>query len=175
MRQGIGVQIDKFETYDLLNARRLEGTGTVQLPPDENMSNTTKVTGLGGEINVPARGMMAASTATYSIPQMYGGWLASIQNGKSYVFTIRGSMTVVTSEKENVDVPVRWDIEGPISKKDNGKLEQAATGDGSIEQHVWAFRQWVDGDVVREWDVVKNINRIGGVDINADVLRNIMA
>ena len=176
MRRGIAVQIDKFETYDLGSATRLEGVGTVQLPPDENMSNTTKVTGLWGEINVPARGMKTAQTATYSIPQMYGAFLAKLQNGKYYTFTIRASMTVVDRDtNENVDVACRWDISGPIIKKDNGKVEQAATGDGSIDQAVWAFRQWVDGEEVRAWDVIKGIDRVGGVNQNADILRNVSA
>jgi len=174
-RRGIAVQIDKFDVADLGNALRLDGVGVVQLPTDTNLTNTTKVTGLWGEIEVPARGMKAAQQATYNIPQIYGPLVSRIMTGKCYTFTIRGSMTVVDKDtKENVDVPVRYDITGPFSQKNPGKIEQAGTGDGDMIQQVWAFAWWIDGDEVRAWDVIKGIDRVGGIDQNADILRNIM-
>jgi phage tail tube protein FII len=174
MRNGIAVENNVFRLYDVDTGAALDGTVTVELPNFELMSNIFKGAGVGGEINVPAPGVMNALTATISVPIIYGAICRYIELGSTRTLDLRNEMVVIDKDNHsNIRVPNRWILKGPISNANPGKVEQGATSDASIVIQVYYAHHWLDGEDVLEWDVFKGIYTVNKHDLLEILRRNV--
>lgn len=173
MRKGIVTQTNQFELYD--DGERMLGVVTVQLPPFELGSNEFTGAGVGGSINVPAKGMMNAQTATISIPKIYGAAAAYLKLGTTRTLDLRSSVVLTNTETHALeDVAERWVIKGPLSKSDPGKVENKAAGDASIDIQVYYAQHFLDGEELLEWDVFNAIHKVDGEDLLAEMKANLL-
>lgn len=81
MRAGIATKNNVFKVYDSETGEALDGVVTLEFPGFELSSNSFNGTGVGGEINVPAPGVMSALTATISCPVIYGALTKYLELG----------------------------------------------------------------------------------------------
>ena len=175
MRGGIATQNNIFKVYDVETGEALEGAVTVQLPALELMSNTFKGAGVGGEINVPAPGVMNALTVSISAPITYGPLCKYLELGSSRTLDLRNEMVVNNKDSHTLErVPNRWVLKGPLSKSDPGKIEAAAASDASFEMQLYYCHHWLDGDDVLEWDAFKFIYTVNGNDLLAETRQNVL-
>jgi P2 family phage contractile tail tube protein len=174
MRNGIPTQNNVFKLYDVDTSTALDGTVTVELPGFEMMSNTFKGAGVGGEINVPAPGLIGAQTVTISVPTIYGGLTKYMELGTTRTLDLRNELIVNNKDTHALEkVPNRWVLKGPLSQASPGSVEQGATGDASIVMQVYYAHHWLDGDDILEWDPFKGIYKVNGNDLMADTRQNV--
>jgi P2 family phage contractile tail tube protein len=174
MRNGIPAQNNVFKLYDVDTGAVLDGAVTVELPSFELMSNTYKGAGVGGEINVPAPGVMNALSSTISVPIIYGAICRYLELGSTRILDLRNEMVIIDKDSHsNIRVPNRWILKGPISQANPGKVEQAATSDASIVVQIYYARHWLDGEEVLEWDPFKGIYTVNKYDLLEILRRNV--
>jgi len=174
MKQGIATENNVFKLYDVDSGEPLDGTVTIELPGFELASNTFKGAGVGGEINVPAPGVMNAQTATISVPSIYGAITKYMELGTTRTLDLRNEVIVIDRDTHvPVKVANRWVLQGPLSQANPGKVEQGATGDASIAMQVYYIHHWLDGDDVLEWDPFKGIYTVNGKDLMGDTRKNV--
>jgi P2 family phage contractile tail tube protein len=175
MRKGIASQLNRFECFDLDSASRIRGIVTVQLPALEVLTNAVKATGLGGEYNVAAPAVMAALTASISVPVIYGELISVMELGEVKTLDLRGDTIVNSWENHSLlKVPDRWTIKGIPTKSDPGKFENAASMDASFDIQISYIHHWLDGDDVLEWDLYNAIYTVNGKDLLAETRQNLM-
>jgi P2 family phage contractile tail tube protein len=154
----------------------LDGTVTVELPSFELMSNTFKGAGVGGEINVPAPGVMNAQAATISVPVIYSGITKYMELGTTRTLDLRNEIVVNNKDTHALErAPNRWVLKGPLGQANPGKVEQGAAADASIVMQVYYARHWLDGDEILEWDPFKGIYTVNGKDLMSETRRNVFA
>ena len=176
MTKGIATQNNAFKVYDVDASDELPGVVTIQLPSLELLKNSFKGAGVAGEINVPVPGMMSALTATLSFPKGYGGLARLFALAKTGTLDLRNDITVNNTDNHKLlHIRDRWVLKGPLSKYDPGKIEQAATSDGSIDLEVYKLQHWLDGEEVLEWDPFNYIYTVNGEDMLAELRQNILA
>jgi P2 family phage contractile tail tube protein len=174
MRTGIAAQTNVYKLYDVESGAEMEGVVTVELPSFEAMSNTFKGAGIGGEINVPAPGVMNAQTATISVPIIYGNLTKYMEIGTTKTLDLRNEIVVVNKDTHaNERVSNRWVLKGPLSQANPGSVEQAAAGEASIVMQIYYVHHWLDGDEILEWDPFKGIHKVNGKDLMAETRRNV--
>jgi P2 family phage contractile tail tube protein len=176
MRQGIASQNNVFKLYDVDTGAPLDGTVTVELPSFELMSNTFKGAGVGGEINVPAPGVMNAQTATISVPVIYSDITKYMELGTTRTLDLRNEIIVNNKDTHALErAPNRWVLKGALSQANPGKIEQGAAADASIVMQVYYAHHWLDGDEILEWDPFKGIYTVNGKDLMDETRRNVFA
>jgi len=176
MRNGIATQSNVFKLYDVDTGAALDGAVTVELPAFELASNTFKGAGVGGEVNVPAPGMMNAQTATISVPVIFSSLTKYMELGGTKTLDLRNEIIVINKDTHaNEKVSNRWVLKGPLSQANPGSIEQAANGEASIIMQVYYVHHWLDGDDILEWDAFKAIYTVNGKDMMADTRRNVFA
>ena len=174
MKNGIATQNNVFNVFDTDANEKLKGVVTVQLPALGLMTNTFKGAGVGGEINVPVPGVMSAQTATISFPKGYGPLARLFALAKTGTLTLYNDVVLTHETHALGHIQDKWVLKGPVTKYDPGKIEQAATSDGSIEMQVYYAHHWLDGEDILEWDVFNRIFTVNGEDLLADIRQNIM-
>ena len=174
MKQGIASGNNVFKLYDVDTGAALDGTVTVELPSFELMSNTFKGAGVGGEVNVPAPGVMNAQTATISVPIIYSDITKYMELGTTRTLDLRNEIIVNNKDTHALErVPNRWVLKGPLGQANPGSVEQGAAGDASIVMQVYYVHHWLDGDDILEWDPFKGIYTVNGKDLMDETRRNV--
>jgi len=175
MRQGIATLNNVFKLYDVDSGNALDGTVTIELPSFELMSETFKGAGVGGEVNVPAPGVMNALTATISVPLIYGEITRYLELGSTRTLDLRNEIVVNSADTHNLErVPNRWVLKGPLSGSNPGNVEQGATGDAQLTMQIYYAHHWLDGDDILEWDPFKYIYTVNGNDMLAVTRQNLL-
>ncbi|MDR1705811.1 MAG: phage major tail tube protein, partial [Clostridiales bacterium] len=131
--------------------------------------------GVGGEINVPAHGMMQPRPVAISIPHIYDKAVRFFQLGVGTItLDLRRDLAVTNPDTHAIEnVPDRWVIKGPITKSDPGKAEQKASSDASVEIQAYYCQHFLDGDEILQWDPFTPIHKVNGVDLLAEMKANI--
>ena len=174
MRQGIASENNVFKLYDVDTGAALDGTVTVELPSFELMSNTFKGAGVGGEVNVPAPGVMNAQTVTINVPTIYSSITRYMELGTTRTLDLRNEIIVNNKDTHALErVPNRWVLKGPLSQANPGSIEQGASGEASIVMQVYYAHHWLDGTEILEWDPFKGIYTVNGNDLMSETRRNV--
>jgi P2 family phage contractile tail tube protein len=171
---GVGTQTNTYKVYDSENSVELVGSVNVELPSMELIVNSFKGAGMGGEINVPAVGILGPQTATFAYPTIYGAITEYMEIGTTKTIDLREEIIVIDKDTLSpVRVPIRWVLKGPLSQANPGSIEPAAAGEVSILMQVYYMHLWIDGEEKLEWDPFKGIFTVNGKDLMADTRRNV--
>lgn len=174
MANKIAIQTNRFTLWDTESGKRLDGTVTVQMPAFENATNAFSGAGVGGEINVPAIGMMNALTATLSVPKISRNFSEQCRLAFTRTWDLRADVSVTNSANHQIEqISERWVLKGPVTKSDPGKIEQKATSDATFEMQIYYAINWLDGKQHIEWDPFNTIYKINGVDQLATTRRHL--
>jgi uncharacterized protein len=144
-------------------------TTSVQLPSWERQSDTIKGAGIMGEVDMPtAYGYSAASTTIAGRADSYL-WAELGGPGRKDI-----EVRWVTDEFDqatgaNGIVTHRVNMGCFAKKRDPGKVETNAAGDGSLEFSVIYYKNQINGKTVEEIDVLNSKCVINGYDYAAKV------
>jgi P2 family phage contractile tail tube protein len=175
VRAGIGTINNVFKVYDSETGRALDGPVTLELPNFELASESFKGAGVGGEINVPAPGVMNALTATISCPIIYGALTKYLELSTTKTLDLRNEIIVNNADNHKLEkVANRWILKGPLSGSNPGSVEQASAGGAQITMQIYYAHHWLDGEDILEWDPFKFIYTVNGEDMMAETRQNIL-
>jgi P2 family phage contractile tail tube protein len=172
MRLGIATANNIFKLYDVETDKALDGTVSIDLPDVGLETVEYKGAGVIGTINVPLIGLMNALEATINVAKIYGALTDYMQVGVTKTLDLRNDVSVISGHG-TIRVPERLVMRGPLSGAPLGSVEQGSASDSSIVMQVYYMQYFLDGDMVMEWDVMKAIYTVNGVDLLADTRRNI--
>jgi len=175
MRNGIAAKSNVFKLFDSESGMALDGALNVELPNFELKAEAFSGAGVGGEVNVPAPGVMSPVTVTISYPIIYGDITRYMELGSTRTLDLRNEIVVKNPDMHTLErVSNRWVLKGPLSGANPGSIEQGAAGEASVVMQVYYAHHWLDGTDVLEWDPFKYIYTVNGNDMMAATRQNIL-
>lgn len=138
-------------------------TTSVQLPSIEFLTDTIKGSGISGEIDWPTYYQTAAMTLAINLR-------ASNEDTAGLLTADEIELRWVTDtfDTNNVKVGINANkafLKCAPKKFDEGKLENGAAQDGSLEFEVFAYRRIVNGKEVLNIDKFNGIFAVNGVNL----------
>lgn len=145
-------------------------TTDVQLPSIEYQSDSIKGAGILGEIDWPALAQPGSMTFSANF-RVTGSDAIAIAAPKQQEFEVRWVIDKFDTNNIKIGVEAHKAFIKCIPKKhDSGKIEAAATMDGSNEYEVFYYRRIIDGKEVLLIDKFNYVFKVNGVDYTAQIL-----
>lgn len=140
------------------------GTGDVDLPSIEYMTETISGAGIAGEADTPILGHLQSMTIgiTWRTIEASNVRLAAM---KAHSLDIRGSQQIYDSAKgEYKTLPVRVSVKAAPKSVQLGKFAVGATTDTKTELEVTYLKVDIDGKTEVEIDKFNYVAKFGGED-----------
>lgn len=159
--------LSNYRIYDDA-IERLLGTGDVELPKIEAMTETISGSGIAGEIEAIIVGHIKAMATKISFRTLtHKSFTLLNPNGVS--LTIRGTIqSTVPSTGQKIKMPLIVRIKGTSKSNDLGKLSSGKQMDTSAELAIHYIKVTLDGIEKLEIDQYNYIYKVDGVDYLLD-------
>lgn len=161
--------LNNFNLYTGVLGEKHIGVGTLTLPEVTPLTQTVKLAGMSGEIELPVIGQLGSTSATISSPTLTRQQiLLAVQDAQ--LLTARGAIqTYDAAAGKNRVVAMVALMRGTTKKFSPGQLEKGAGMDSSVELEIDYLKLTLDGIDYLEIDKWNNVYRVGGVDYLADI------
>lgn len=148
----------------------LLGVANVQLPTLTPLMDTIKGGGIAGELEVPIEGFMGPMALSLAFRSFTREGLGSLLTPTLQEILITGAQQVLDGATgRTVDEIVKVTARGFNKGAGNGKLEQGAQADGSVELSLSYYKVYLGTYKACEIDVLNYKCEIDGVDYLADL------
>lgn len=145
------------------------GVADVELPKLENMTETAKGAGIGGEIEVPVACHYSKMTVKLKYRTITDNAVA-LSSSKSQQLEIRGAQQMYDNKVGEVKiVPVKVVLRGLPMSLEPGKFEPGKATDTTVEISAEYLKMTLNGKDVIEIDKYNYVAKIGDTDYLADV------
>lgn len=145
------------------DGKEVDDQVSCQLPSIEKQTSEIKGAGILGSIDMPITGQINSMTFTVNSRSINKNTSSLAKPGLQNI-ELRFVKDVMQSNGQMVPEGTKVFITGINKKYDPGKIEQAATMDGSIEFEVLRYRQIIDGSETLLIDKINSIYKINGID-----------
>ncbi|HEY3376580.1 MAG TPA: phage major tail tube protein [Armatimonadota bacterium] len=161
--------LNNFNLYTGVTGAKFIGVGTVKIPKITPLTQTVKLAGMSGEIELPVLGQLASTSATISTPTLTKDMvLLAVQDAQ--LLTARGAIQMYDAAiGRNKIVPLTVVMRGTMKNFEPGQLEKGAGMDSSVEIEVDYLMLMVDGMPYLLFDKWNNLYTVGGVNYLAEV------
>ena len=148
---------------------KLLGLATVTMPNLEAITENVTGAGIMGELKIVSRGHMSALTFTMNFRALLDETLDFVHS-KSYNFDLRSAQGFEDNTSyERGTAKERYSVIGPVTTINHGNRGPHSPWEASIAMAVRRLEHFMDGEQVRELDILNGIHRVRGVDVYADV------
>lgn len=169
MAQEFPQVLNNFNLYTgSLGARHI-GVGTLTLPKITPLTQTVKLAGMSGEIEMPVIGQLGSTTVTISSPTLTKQQiLLAVQDAQ--LLTARGAIQMYDAAAgKNKTMALTAVMRGTVKNFEPGQMEKGTAMDSSLEMEIDYLKLMLDGIEYLEFDKWNNVYRVGGVDYLAEV------
>lgn len=150
---------DGEETYDNVSC---------QLPSIEKSTTEMKGAGIMGTIDMPMTGQFNSMVFTINTRSINKESVEFIKPGPQRL-ELRFLRDVMIADGSMIPQGTKIFITGVNKKYEPGKVETAATMDGSVEFEVLRYRQVIDGKETLLIDKLANVFKINGKDYMSEI------
>lgn len=157
-----------FNVYNDEN-KLVAGCKTVNLPELNYISETYSGSGILGEIDDPALGIVGSTTIQLGYVQFYGDNMQFFAPGTQHI-TIRGTVQTNDRDTHGTSVSgVKIDFKGKPKTGAMGTLESGKAASNDITFEVTYVKITIDNNVLLELDKYNWVFIVNGVDYTAKI------
>ena len=160
-------QVQNYEVF--VNGGRCMGTGSVELPELQFMTQTIKGAGIAGELEASTLGHLQSLELKLTFRALYENPIALMEQ-KAVILSLRGAIQKYdTATGVLKTLPVRIDARGRIKSGALGKFEPSELTDTEITFECDVISAKVDNVELFMHDKLNFVNRVNGQDYLAPV------
>ena len=160
--------VSNYRVYDGAGSVML-GTGAeYTLPTFSNKTATIDGAGIAGDYEAPVLGHFNAVSTTLNF-NIQNRDYASVSGNEESTYVLRGVVQAWDKAQGRTRLmPFRITLRGRPTETNDGTLQVASRTNASVTMSVLYYKFVLDGETLREWDVLNMIYVVNGVDMLAE-------
>ncbi len=166
--------LNHYNVYDDSANKIIGISGEVELPSFEAITDTIDGAGVMGEIEDPATGQFASMKIKIPFAVLYADMFKLCNTTAPMQLTLRGSMQCMDPSTGATDYyPVKVVVRGKATTTELGNVVKGKKMEPSVEMEVLYIKVMINNSTVVELDKLKFVLTLNGVDIVANLRKQV--